>query len=225
MAETEDSIAKRRAWKRAAYAANREALKAKQRAYHAANRETILPKLRAHYAANFLRGIWSSILDRCLNPKAAAFKNYGGRGITVCERWRDSFEAFEADMMPTYQQGLSIDRIDNNGPYAPENCRWATRKEQNRNRRDNVQIDTPQGPMGLAEAAERFGFERSALWSRYNRGQPLFAPLRLPTQIDTPDGPMTLADAAKRFGIKHNTLRSRYQRGLPLFAPLRNKQP
>lgn len=193
MAETEDSIAKRRernrayhaanrerliARMRADYAANHEARKAKQRAYRAANREIILPKLRAYYADNFLREIWRGMLDRCFNPKDYSFKNYGARGITVCEYWRNSFEAFEADMMPTYKPGLTIDRIDNDGPYAPSNCRWATDKEQNRNRRNSVWIDTPDGPMVMSEAAERFGFKYDTLWARYRRGKPLFAPLR-----------------------------------------------
>jgi hypothetical protein len=72
------------------------------------------------------------MISRCHNSTHAAFKNYGARGIAVCERWRNSFENFFADMGPR-PTGLSIDRIDNDRGYEPDNCRWATSEEQNGN--------------------------------------------------------------------------------------------
>lgn len=77
---------------------------------------------------------WQSMIQRCYDQKVPYYKNYGGRGIAVCDRWRSSFEAFLADMGPR-PAGKTLDRIDNDGNYEPGNCRWATAKEQRLNQR------------------------------------------------------------------------------------------
>jgi len=80
-------------------------------------------------------GTWQGMLNRCRNPKCKSYSYYGGRGITVCDRWRESFQAFLEDMGSKPSPTHSIDRIDNEGNYEPGNCRWATKAEQNRNQR------------------------------------------------------------------------------------------
>ncbi len=81
--------------------------------------------------------IWGTMLDRCFNPKSQRYSYYGGRGITVCGRWRgdSGFANFLADMGRKPAPGYSVDRINNDGPYSPDNCRWATQKEQMANTR------------------------------------------------------------------------------------------
>jgi hypothetical protein len=95
------------------------------------------------------------MLDRCRNPNCKAYADYGGRGISVCERWQ-KFENFEADMAPRPEGGL-LDREDNDGPYSPDNCRWATRKEQNSNRRNCIYVMHGEERVTLREYCRRNG--------------------------------------------------------------------
>jgi len=86
-------------------------------------------------------GIWSHMVGRCTNPKDNAYSRYGGRGLTVCDLWRNSFEDFYADMGDPPTEKHSLDRVNNDLGYDPSNCRWATSKQQNRNKRNNHWIE------------------------------------------------------------------------------------
>ena len=86
--------------------------------------------------------IWPGMKARCYNKNVPAYKNYGERGISVCTSWIESFEEFEKwSFEHGYSDDLEVDRIDNNGPYSPQNCRWVSRKENCRNRRNNYQVE------------------------------------------------------------------------------------
>lgn len=91
-----------------------------------------------------IHGVWMAMRYRCESPKCHAYGDYGGRGIKVCDRWQE-FENFYADMGPSYRAGLTLERINNDAGYHPENCKWATRAEQNRNRRRFKPIDRDSG--------------------------------------------------------------------------------
>lgn len=96
---------------------------------------------------------WNSMLKRCNNINSQSYKNYGARGITVCDRWLNVANFIE-DMYPTFQEGLSIDRIDNNGNYEPNNCRWANRNIQNCNTR-LLRVDNTSGFRGVSWSKEK----------------------------------------------------------------------
>lgn len=115
---------------------------------------------------------WYAIFKRCNNPKYEYYENYGGRGISVCERWL-KFEDFYADMGARPSSDHSIDRIDNNGNYEPGNCRWATRIEQAENRRSTRVIALEETDISLAEFCRRFDINYFRTLQRINRGQPL----------------------------------------------------
>lgn len=112
---------------------------------------------------------WVNMRGRCLNPNNAGYKNYGGRGIMVCTRWK-AFTAFYADMGPRLLPSLTIDRINNDGDYEPGNCRWATQKQQRRNARSNHHLTFHGETMCMSEWEERLGMNPSVLSSRIRRG-------------------------------------------------------
>lgn len=118
---------------------------------------------------------WGHLKRRCLNPTDAAYDHYGGRGITVCERWQgpDGFANFYADMGPRPSPKHSIDRIDNNGPYSPENCRWATSSEQGRNTRGNRFLTFEDRTQCLQDWSDEIGIDSSILSTRLRRGWPV----------------------------------------------------
>jgi hypothetical protein len=110
--------------------------------------------------------IWCGIKARCFNENEPAYKNYGARGITMCDRWNDSYESFLEDMGERPSKKHSIDRIDNEKGYEPGNCKWATRAEQARNNRRNVWIEYNGQKKTLCDWADELNIKRATLCYR-----------------------------------------------------------
>jgi hypothetical protein len=109
---------------------------------------------------------WSAMKRRCNNPNCLEYRWYGARGITVCKEW-NSFRVFEKDMLPTYRNGLYLERIDNNKGYYKENCRWATPKDQATNRRNTKLFEFNNMKKTLTDWAKEIGIKRSTLAQRF----------------------------------------------------------
>jgi hypothetical protein len=120
---------------------------------------------------------WCRIKARCLNKKSKDYPNYGGRGITMCDDWVKSFYRFFDDMGPRPSKSYSIDRIDNNKGYCPENCRWATTSQQSRNKRNNRIISFNGKTMILQDWANELGICWTTLNERLQK-QPLHIALK-----------------------------------------------
>lgn len=116
--------------------------------------------------------VWEAMRRRCLVETDAGFSEYGARGIVVCDRWND-FEAFFSDMGPRPSPVHSIERTDNDGPYHPQNCIWATIERQTRNRRSNIRVEYLGRDMVLKDAAILAGVMPATAYARHRKGWPL----------------------------------------------------
>ena len=129
---------------------------------------------RKYSRSNFKRerSSWENMIDRCHNEKSVGFKNYGAKGVYVCERWRDSFENFLKDMGPRPSE-KTLDRIDPHQGYFPENCRWSTRKEQANNRKNNRLLTYKGKTQTISQWSDETGVKWHTIRTRLNLGWPL----------------------------------------------------
>lgn len=116
-----------------------------------------------------LFGVWWAMISRCENENNASYKNYGGRGISVCDEWHDSSTFFEWALDNGYKRGLSIERVDVNKGYEPNNCKWITKEEQARNKTNNLMIEIGETTKCLAQWCEEYGIEYSTAYQRIKK--------------------------------------------------------
>ena len=159
-------------------------------------------------------------MARCYNPKSQAFQNYGGRGIRVCEAWHNAETFCKSAITSGYQADMSIERVSNDGWYAPSNCVWATRTTQARNRRTSRLITYQGRTQTLAAWSEELGIAYATLHRRLERCEPERAfqnvlP-KLENLITINDEAHTLTNWAKLTGIHYSTVCHRIAEGWPI---------
>lgn len=136
---------------------------------------------------------WAKMHERCFDQNYHAYPRYGGRGITVCDRWRigeagqHGFECFFEDLGQKPTRKHSLDRKDNNGNYEPSNCRWATRREQNRNKCNSIFLEINGERLHIADWAERCGLRRATLLRRIRKGWEVGRALQPPCRGRVPN--------------------------------------
>lgn len=128
------------------------------------------PKKHGEFGTK-LYAVWSNMIQRCINPNYPRYKNYGGRGIEVCDEWRDYAKFSKWAKENGYDQKLQIDRINNNGNYCPDNCRFVTARDNCYNRRSTVYVEIQGIKMNLKEVEEKYNVPRKTVYERYKRGK------------------------------------------------------
>jgi len=129
---------------------------------------------------------WRNAIYRCYNPLDSNFKNYGARGIRVCKKWRESFTAFLADMGRAPSSAHTLDRINNDGPYAPGNCRWVPHRDQAANKRTNHRVTWQGLTLSLSGWMRRTGIDQMTIRARLDRGWTIKDALTRPIRSHRP---------------------------------------
>ena len=159
---------------------------------------------------------WKAMKDRCFNPNSKKYPNWGGRGITVCDRWLD-FENFLADMGSRPTAKHSLDRIDNDGDYSPKNCRWATKAEQNNNKRTNHLITIDDVTLTITQWAKKMGFNETVIYCRLNRGWSEYDAVMTPVEtgklITIKNETRTIFQWTEKMGYGESVIRGRLKLG------------
>lgn len=158
---------------------------------------------------------WSNMKRRCNDKANKEYANYGGRGITYCDEW-ETFEGFWADMQEGYSDELTIDRIDVNGNYCKENCKWSTSFEQANNTTASRHYDFDGGKYTVAQIAQMTGVDKELMRSRIQRGVPIEETLEPKVEAETltfRGETKTIREFAEEYGMSYRRLKKRLEKG------------
>lgn len=173
-----------------------------------------------------LRHVWREMHRRCTSKKDQRYHRYGGRGITVCKEW-DDFERFKSwSYACGYHEGLTIERIDNDGPYSESNCRWATKKEQANNTKNNKIIEFEGKFLTIAEWSEITGIKQGTIWKRIQLGwsaEDILTKNVRGTSITFNGVTKSLAEWSRITGFSENMILRRIKRGWTIEKALTKK--
>lgn len=180
-------------------------------------RKKTIPSFRHGMSRTRMYGIWGGMKDRCSNPKYHGYMNYGGRGISVCEDWKEFTNFYEWSMSNGYQDNLSLDRIDVNGNYEPSNCRWTTMMVQSNNKRNNRFIEYNGERKTLKEWSRETGLSDACISERLKFGWSIEEAITIPSKVEVKyyeyNGEAhTIGEWAKIYGLHIDCLRGRLQR-------------
>ena len=184
-----------------------------------------LPKKEDHR----LYSTWKSMKSRCNNPNVWCYYLYGGRGIKICDRW-NNFDLFIEDMGDSFIEGLTLDRIDSNGNYCPENCRWATKEEQSNNKQDSLNLLFEGGYYTEAQLARKTGINRTTIQQRRRNGWTVEEMVYGKSSVEKYRNVeyngivyKSLKDIADAFNINRDTFRYRIRNGWALDEAINGK--
>ena len=159
---------------------------------------------------------WIDMKRRCFNPNYQYYLDYGCRGIGVCDRWKNSFENFLADMGSRLTAKHSLDRIDNNGDYFAENCKWSTRVEQENNKRNNHLITIDDVTLTITQWEKKMGYGKHVIFMRLNSGWSEYDAVMTPVQIrliTIGNETYTIAQWTEKKGYGSKVIHTRLNRG------------
>jgi len=159
---------------------------------------------------------WGNMKNRCFNPNEKRYSDYGGRGITVCDRWKNSFENFLADMGLKPTPKHSLDRIDNDGDYQKDNCKWSTHVEQQNNRSSNRFITIEDVTLTITQWEKKMGFNKNIIWQRLEDGWSEYDAVMTPVHvrlITIENDTWTIAQWTDEMGYGKTVIHNRLNRG------------
>ena len=173
---------------------------------------------------------YGAMIQRCENVNHHAYPMYGGRGIKVCKAWRESFETFYKDMGPRPSMEYTLDRYPNkDGNYEPSNCRWATKDEQNFNRRDNTSLTIDGVTLTITEWARKHGLDYNVVSKRIKDGWDIQKALNEPKRVKKPNSNKVSKELAEHHGFTRSVVQKRIDAGWnledALSKPLRVTKP